>query len=119
MKRKMMLILGVMLFTTLSCDKEKLNPNEVYSSKDLKIEFRDFTDSRCPQNVNCIWAGEAEVFLKATSGDESIAFSLKGLGADTVLFGHTIEFVDLLPYPEAGVEQSFEDEEVILNVTEL
>jgi hypothetical protein len=119
MKRILILMFGILLFTAASCKKEELNPKEVYRTNDLCIEFVNFNDSRCPNNANCVWAGEAEVFLKATSGNESVDFSLKGLGSDTVLFGHNIEFVDLLPYPEAGVEVSFEDKELTLNVTEL
>ena len=79
MKRTLILIFGVMLFA-VSCKKETLNPREVYRADDLCIEFTDFSDSRCPHNADCIWAGEAEVFLKATSGDISVDFSLKGLG---------------------------------------
>jgi hypothetical protein len=119
MKRSLILIVGAMLLMAASCKKEAVNRGEVYRDGDFSIQFTDFTDSRCPQDAECIWAGEAVVFLKAASGETNIDFSLRGLGSDTTLMGYKIEFVDLLPYPETGVEQTLEDKELTLNVIKL
>lgn len=115
---KMILKGGILLLllAMISCAKEVLHPTEVYRTKDLKIEFLDFTDSRCPLNANCIWEGEAEVFLRATSGKNVSNFSLKNTGSDTVLYGYQITFEALLPYPESGKEIAPADKEVKLKV---
>lgn len=105
------------MFLVTACKKEYLKPTEVYKNKDLKIEFKDFSDSRCPYNVECITSGEAIVYLEAESGGEKVDFSLVGQGSDTILFGYRIEFVDLLPYPGSGEDVSFKDKKLKLNVT--
>lgn len=110
-------LLFIVLFA--GCQKEVLHTSEVYRSKDLKIEFKDYTDSRCPINTDCIWAGEASVYLQAKSNGQTASFVLNGLGSDTTLFGYQIELVDLLPYPEHGKEINFNDKKVVLNVTKL
>lgn len=118
MKIKIVIAL-LMLVILAACEKDTLNPNEVYRSRDLKIEFMDFTDSRCPLNANCIWEGEAEVYLKAESGNEKTEFKMTGIGSDTTVFGHKIKFVDLLPYPEDGLEETFKNKELIIQVSKL
>lgn len=107
----------LVLILTMACQKETLTSNQVYQSKDLTIEFKDYTDSRCPNGATCFWEGEAEVYLEAISNGNSVSFYLTGLGADTTVFGHHVELVDLLPYPENGVADNFEDKEVVLKVS--
>lgn len=109
----------LILVILASCEKETLNPTEVYRSRDLKIEFMDYTDSRCPLNANCIWEGQAEVYLGVESGKDKTEFMMTGIGSDTTVFGHNIKFVDLLPYPEEGVEESFKNKELIIQVSKL
>ncbi|MBK9190107.1 MAG: hypothetical protein IPM77_00680 [Crocinitomicaceae bacterium] len=117
--RNVLIAICVVGMTAVACEKEQLNTGEVYRSKELKIEFRDYTDSRCPIGTNCIWEGEASVYLKAESGDEETSFTLSGIGNDTTVFGHKIVLEDLLPYPEEGKEISFKDKEVKLKVSKL
>lgn len=119
MKNHLLLCGFLLLLIGTSCKKETLKINEVYHSKNLKLEFRDYNDGRCPLNANCIWVGEAEVYLHAESNEETASIKLTGIGDDTTLFGHRIELVDLLPYPEAGVEIGEGKKEVKLNVTKL
>lgn len=117
--RKWIMAICAVGMMAVACEKEELNTGEVYRSKDLKIEFADYTDSRCPLNADCIWEGEASVYLNVESGNEETSFTLAGIGHDTTVFGHKIELVDLLPYPESGKEISFKDKEVKLKVTKL
>jgi hypothetical protein len=119
MKKSGIIVGMVFLLIGTSCEKEILETNEVYRSKDLKIEFKDYTDSRCPTGAVCIWEGETEVYLLAESNGQSEGFLLTGLGDDTTIFGHSIELVDLQPYPQSGVEIAFKDKEVKLKVTKL
>lgn len=118
--RNKFLVFGILfLLTGTACEKETLKTNEIYRSKDLKIEFKDYTDSRCPSDAICVWEGEAEVYLQAESNGQSESFFLNGLGDDTIVFGHTIELIDLQPYPESGVEVPFKNKEVKLKVTKI
>jgi hypothetical protein len=120
MMKKTWMVFGLMfLLIGTACEKEDLETNEVYRSKDLKIEFKDYTDSRCPIGDVCIWEGEAEVYLEAKSNGQSESFFLNGLGDDTTIFGHSIELIDLQPYPQSGVEIEFKDKEVKLKVTKI
>ena len=62
------------------------------------------SDSRCPANAMCVWAGSAVAKFSLTKNGESTSFNLATLkygsyNKDTVLLGYKIEFVNLSPYP--------------------
>jgi hypothetical protein len=62
------------------------------------------SDSRCPANAICVWAGSAVAKFSLRKDGESGTFTLATLkhgnyNRDTVLFGYKIEFVNLSPYP--------------------
>ena len=101
----------------LSCEKETLTTSRVYQSKDITIEFLDYTDSRCPEGLDCIWEGIAEVDLRITKNNESVNFTMTGFNSDTTIFNHNIKFLDLLPYPKEGVQTPLEEMELKLNVS--
>jgi len=119
MKRVFFLIFTGLLLTAASCKKDVLKPGQVYHSDELDIEFVDFNDSRCPLGAQCIWEGEAVVFLKVSSASSSADITLTNPGADTTLFGHRIEFVDLKPYPEEGKKKKAKYKKLTLNVIKL
>ncbi len=60
-----------------------------------------YSDSRCPTNVECIWAGNAKLgFTFSYEGDE-IAISLNthpDFSNDTTLFDYKISLQDVFPY---------------------
>jgi hypothetical protein len=64
-------------------------------------------DSRCPVNVECVWAGQAVLHLTAARPGETEALTLT-LGSETMVpepIGDTGVFLtvsDLQPYPVAG-----------------
>jgi hypothetical protein len=118
MKTTGLIFLGAVILLS-ACVKETVRRSKVYKSGDVEITFRDFTDSRCPEGATCVWEGEATVMLTISNDDESIDFTLVGIGSDTTLLNHNIEFVDLLPYPKSGVEIDPDDKELKLNVTKL
>jgi hypothetical protein len=70
----------------------------------LRIKFEAVTDdSRCPEGVDCIWSGNAEVILKMT-GSESNAATIK-LNThiepkEARYRGYSIKLVRLDPYPK-------------------
>ena len=63
------------------------------------------SDSRCPANAVCGWAGTAIAKFSLTNNNETEIFVLSTLDMfptytrDTVLMGYKIEFVNLSPYP--------------------
>lgn len=60
-------------------------------------------DSRCPEGVQCFWAGNAEVKFKFVSSvDDPLFFSLNthpGFTSDTIVGGYKFTLVKLDPYP--------------------
>jgi hypothetical protein len=58
-------------------------------------------DSRCPRDVQCVWAGNGAIRLTLTGGDESEVVILNStLDPHQVSFGpYSIGFRDLTPYP--------------------
>ena len=72
----------------------------------LRILFEAVTeDSRCPQNVTCVWEGNGQVRLRVSSSNEVARIDLNTTvpqRADTV-FNYQIALEKLDPYPiESG-----------------
>ena len=66
------------------------------------------TESRCPVNAECVWAGYAACAFTLTHGDQQRSFVLAtnnlmpGYAQDTVLLGCSVHLSDLFPYPGSG-----------------
>ena len=59
-------------------------------------------DSRCPVNVNCVWAGNAKIKITLAKGKKAAkTFDLNStLDPQFIVFeGYDIRFVDLTPRP--------------------
>lgn len=64
------------------------------------------TDSRCPRDVQCVWAGQAIIRVSFYENDRSHQFNMLLGGragaadpGDTTIAGYHIVFEDLKPYP--------------------
>lgn len=69
---------------------------------ELSITFDGISeDSRCPTDVQCVWAGNASIRLTLSSGDRTELAILNSTLApqETSFVGYTIGFRDLTPYP--------------------
>ncbi|MGD0794999.1 MAG: hypothetical protein ABR958_05355 [Dehalococcoidales bacterium] len=93
------------------------------SSENITIKFIDVTsDSRCPQNVTCIWAGEVSCTVEITRpGASLLKLKLTQPGLTSQLStqdfdGHTIAF-RVEPYPTAGKTIARSDYRLIMTVT--
>lgn len=68
------------------------------------------SDSRCPANALCTWAGIAIAKFTFTEGKESYPFMLSVMPGfpkqDTLIRGYHIEFSDLRPYPGLATEKT-------------
>lgn len=86
----------------------KLGVSETINLDTVSISFLEvITDSRCPRNVECMWAGEAKVKVRVATNDgkstEEIITFKNGVSALTDLFDTQLQFLKLTPYPDANV----------------
>ena len=74
----------------------------------LTIKFKSLVgDSRCPQGVVCVWAGNAEVILEVSKN--KIAFNTTLDPRQQVVGDYNIQLRDVIPDPKAGEELKPED----------
>ncbi|MFN4218120.1 MAG: hypothetical protein ACK4HB_02375 [Candidatus Bipolaricaulia bacterium] len=74
---------------------------------DLQIRFISVPeDSRCPTNVECVWAGNAKIVLGVSlkeSTDETVLTINSNIEPREALYaGYRIQFVSLKPTPLSG-----------------
>jgi hypothetical protein len=83
----------------------------------INLKFEAVTsDSRCPQGVTCIWAGEAKCQLSVTMNKtvEPLVLTVSGSSlSQTVFKGYTFNF-NLEPYPKA--QQTIDKNSYVLNM---
>ena len=103
------LLFGLLMFT--SCDKSGLCENEAADAlyfepgttycldKDHEFAISKIEDSRCPINVECVWAGNAVVHLEFDNNvDTSITYQAN-LANKLVLLGYEFSVDSITPYP--------------------
>ena len=70
----------------------------------LRVTFnRVAEDSRCPEGVNCIWAGNAKVVLWLSKGRRRSSTMMLNTGTDpkeAAYRGYEVKLVKLDPYPK-------------------
>jgi hypothetical protein len=115
-------LLLIMMFIVVSCSSNaagevKAAVNQefrlaagktaIISGEDLKLKLEEVSsDSRCPQGVTCIWAGEAKCRMNVTHNQNAspLILIVSGSGENQVVFdGYTFVY-NLEPYPQAGQE---------------
>lgn len=76
------------------------------TGEDFEVRFvKVIGDSRCPQGVECFWAGEATSQIDVTYTGATYEKVLTQSGASANVqtdFGNYIITFDLKPYPQAG-----------------
>lgn len=81
--------------------QEKTAPGTAIKMKFLSV----IEDSRCPEDVNCIWAGVAKIKIQLRkAGKLAREFELNTNQLDkTITFeGHEIKLAALTPHPKSG-----------------
>ena len=72
----------------------------------IEIEFvRVVEDSRCPEGVDCIWAGRAVIEVKAGKAgatSETLTLSTDGEDKSFEFAGYRIHLEKIAPYPKEG-----------------
>ena len=134
MKQKLACLVFVLLFLLAACtpaDKALrpgqlvLKPGERASSANgaVSITFVEVAqDSRCPSDVDCVWAGKVQVLIEVHQGTElqQYTLTLPPLEADIsvmTLADYTIELKDVQPYPVSTDPIDSADYEITLEVS--
>ena len=87
----------------------KLGVSEKIQLEGVSVSFLEvITDSRCPRNVECMWAGEAKVRVSIGTDDgeviEKIIVFKNGMSVIAGLFNSIeLQFLKLTPYPDANI----------------
>jgi hypothetical protein len=87
----------------------KLGEKAVVKRRNLIVQFLKVKeDSRCPKNLDCLWAGQATVVVNVVQNGKSLGNLelTRSANQSTVvskpLTGHHLKLVNLLPYPVAN-----------------
>jgi len=117
MKALIYLIL-IILLSIVACNKESgvttwnfdlgdtvaIKISQILVNDENKIQVQMdsvLNDSRCPIDVECIWAGNATVRFVLNSNSKKVRFNLNTTmqPRDTIISGYKIKLVSLLPFP--------------------
>jgi hypothetical protein len=81
----------------------RINQSAVITSENIKVYFRKvLSDSRCPSDVTCVWAGEARVELVVLQHSEVLGrYDVQAQGVAAVFRNYTLAAEALDPYPES------------------
>lgn len=82
--------------------KVSLSVGEVARFDTISVKLLRVTDdSRCPQDVQCIWAGTIKVEIESVSG-MGTSTSILEIGKTLTTEAEAITFISATPYPKAG-----------------
>ena len=131
---KKLLFAGLLVFTGLcSCND---NINSYVSGQAYVLKYGEtikdagsglsialdsvLTDSRCPKDGVCIWAGNAEVRFVYSKDNNRMKFILNTLATfrtDSLINGYRIKLVNLIPYHEVGSSINQADYKAEIKIT--
>lgn len=127
-------LLVLLLISAMSCEEIVLDEtftlgkestfrmNELATSTDGKytLLITEIMDSRCPQGVQCVWAGEVTVKGEWTANGNKSSFEVHSVVKDQNKQpdGFSIQIIDAKPYPVYGRENDPENLIVTLLIKE-
>jgi hypothetical protein len=107
-------------------DRElKLSVGQRVTFGKLQIKFALVeSDSRCPKDVECVWAGNAAVRLRLSSGKRARTVTLNtgrssAFSDETTYQGYRLKLVNLAPYPRNARQITASDYKLTLSVSKL
>jgi hypothetical protein len=84
----------------------KVGEARTVASEELTIEFqRVVADSRCPQNVQCIRAGDVTIRLgiaRRPTGRTTLDVTSPSTAPSSIDGTYSLTVVDVMPYPDAN-----------------
>ncbi|WBL25573.1 hypothetical protein [Zunongwangia sp. HGR-M22] len=104
-----------------------LKIGQEFDNGDYKVILKKvISDSRCPKNVTCIWAGTAEVLIELKKGGISCREYLLEIGSSVdlnlnnlpQLSNINLKVKSLSPYPETPIKIKEEDYRLLLQISE-
>jgi hypothetical protein len=137
MKKPILFFVSILIFNYCDDSINETNKNLFYFSDTLTIAynqtyynsednlsiqfFKLIGDSRCPEDVVCVWEGDAELQFKLTKSIDDIYFSLhtaSGLfSSDTTIWDYKIYLLNVIPYPNTTVQNKVEDYKAVIKIT--
>jgi hypothetical protein len=121
-------ILFVLTIFFLGCNKEKntqpidIQPIiSIYNcnliSEKASICYDSLiNDSRCPEDVVCVWSGNVKVALSLKQGNINFPFQITN-NKDTTINGIKIKLLDVMPYPKFSAPYNVKESKVKLAIT--
>jgi hypothetical protein len=108
----------------VSLDQEftlSIGQTALVQAENLTIKFVDIiSDSRCPQDVTCIWAGEVNCSVEITKEDHPYEMILSQPGLSdqraTQVFGGYNMMYHIEPYPKTGTQIASDEYRLIMTV---
>ena len=105
-------------------DETEVELNETIGVQSMNGTFtfvEVFSDSRCPEGVNCIQAGEATVTVQLAGGEQKrVTIPADMRRAERVVSGDLVyNITALTPYPKQGKVIDAEDYRLVVNATAL
>lgn len=86
--------------------KVQIHKQKKFSRSNLIVKFVSLIeDSRCPEGINCVWAGNAKIQIKVSKGKESKTFDLNTFTEPkaATFTGYEIKLIELNPKPATNI----------------
>jgi hypothetical protein len=84
----------------------KINQTTAIESDNIKVKLLNvMNDSRCPSDVQCIWAGQVSILVNVTKNNVNLGDVTLTLGAGNPdlavknVGDYTVEVIEVNPYP--------------------
>lgn len=114
MKRILTLFLLLSSISFYAQSEIKITPKKCLSKKGFCLRLKTvYDDSRCPEGVNCVWAGEVSVTIEVYNNkkfieEKSMVFNAKNREENLKWFekfySKKIKSLGVFPYPKDGVK---------------
>ncbi len=137
MKTSLLYFTVLAIFFFISCEKQEISNtftlgieksfkiNGEYQSQDNSVKFKitAINDSRCPSDVECIWAGKADVSIDVTSpvsGSLVLSTLNNNIYKSTDTLGnYSFQLINVSPYPISTETIDLEDYQISLKIEEI
>lgn len=99
-----------------SSGKVTLVVGQTKTLENIKVTLNSVpSDSRCPINVVCVWAGQVKASFTLVKGTEKIT---KDIGSESPeKFGeYTVSMMDISPSPVSNIPISQKDYKIVFNI---
>lgn len=112
MKKSVLLLFLVFSFSLFAQSESKITTKKCIPKKGYHLRLKSvFDDSRCPEGVTCIWAGEVSVTVEVYKDkkfleEKTLTFNSKNKAENfkwfALYFPKKIKSIGVAPYPIEG-----------------